>query len=382
MKHVLSNIILAYYGLALIPFTINGFFIVNPRKCMPSSSTYNNNRVLCSLNFKSSLSSLLNSNTAMSSKTGSTANMQQQQQMGNGNPNLDDDSFIQNEFQTSALQSQTIMTHHPHVLLSKGRRIVGPSHVIIYCTTLRDGTQGESVSISCDDKLKIATRLASFGVDYIEAGWPGSNPKDAEFFSRATIELSQEVQKKLVAFGSTRRKNIPTYEDGQIQALVQSGANTICIVAKAHVGQVTDILRATPQENLQMIYDSISYLIQTQQPIKIITTDGYEKRRQVFVDLEHFFDGYKLDSSYAIECCKAAVSAGATSLVLCDTNGGTSEYIYYDSYLIEKNCHLEYISLTTPCLVLLFYSALGSCCNYTNNGTTIYECNHWYTCTQ
>ncbi len=108
--------------------------------------------------------------------------------------------------------------------------------------------------------------------------------------------------------------------------MVQSCAETICIVAKAHIGQVTDILSASPQENVDMIYYSISYLVQQDQhPITMATRTTSAGKRQVFVDLEHFFDGYKLNYQYTSECCKAAVAAGATSLVLCDTNGGTSE---------------------------------------------------------
>jgi 2-isopropylmalate synthase len=188
-------------------------------------------------------------------------------------------------------------------------QIIGPTHVLIYDTTLRDGTQGESVSISCDDKLKIAMRLADFNVDYIEAGWPGSNPKDQEFFSRAQQELSQVAREKLVAFGSTRRKSCSAAEDAQIQALVDSGAPTICMVAKGHKWQVEEILRATPEENLDMIRDSVGYL----------TSLG----RRVFVDLEHYFDGHKFDKDYAMQCCQAAVDAGADAIVLCDTNGGS-----------------------------------------------------------
>jgi len=188
------------------------------------------------------------------------------------------------------------------------------SLISILCTTsfiihTKDGTQGESVSVSCDDKLKIASRLSSFQIDYIEAGWPGSNPKDAEFFHRAKTELSPLAQSKLVAFGSTRRKGIQAKDDTQIAALVESGAPTICMVAKGHLWQVTDIIRATPEENLEMIRDSVSYLVSL--------------GKQVFVDLEHFFDGYKFDKDYSLMCCEAAVDAGASGLVLCDTNGGS-----------------------------------------------------------
>ena len=174
----------------------------------------------------------------------------------------------------------------------------------------KDGTQGESVSVSCDDKLKIANKLSTtLNADFIEAGWPGSNPKDAEFFSRAQTELDPLAKSRLVAFGSTRRKGIKAEDDPQIQALVDSGAPTVCIVAKSHLWQVTDIIRASPEENLDMITDSVSYL----------TSLGI----RTFVDLEHFFDGYKHDAAYALQCCEAAASAGAKCLVLCDTNGGS-----------------------------------------------------------
>jgi 2-isopropylmalate synthase len=187
--------------------------------------------------------------------------------------------------------------------------VKGPKECLVFDTTLRDGTQGESVSASCDDKLKIATRLSSFDVDYIEAGWPGSNPKDAEFFQRAQTELPVEARSKLVAFGSSRRKNVAVEDDPQIQALVNSNVPTICMVVKAHSWQVTEILRATPEENLYMIRDSVEYLVKL--------------GRTVLVDLEHFFDGYKADPEYALACCEAAVDAGASCLVMCDTNGGT-----------------------------------------------------------
>lgn len=187
--------------------------------------------------------------------------------------------------------------------------VKGPKECLVFDTTLRDGTQGESVSASCEDKLKIATRLASFGVDYIEAGWPGSNPKDLEFFQRAKVELPENTRVRLVAFGSSRRKNIAAEDDPQIQALVDSDVPTICMVVKAHSWQVTEILRATREENLEMIKDSVAYLT------------GLGKT--VLVDLEHFFDGYKSDPEYALACCEAAADAGARCLVMCDTNGGS-----------------------------------------------------------
>jgi 2-isopropylmalate synthase len=186
---------------------------------------------------------------------------------------------------------------------------LGPKQCLIYDTTLRDGTQGESVSASVQDKIKIAERLAEFGADFIELGWPGSNPKDLECFHRAQTELSPEARSKLVAFGSSRRKNVRVEDDLQIQALVDSNVPTICLVVKCDPFQVTEILRATLEENIAMICDSVEFLV------------GLGKT--VLVDLEHFFDGYKCDPEYVETCCQAAVDAGARCLVMCDTNGGT-----------------------------------------------------------
>ncbi len=217
------------------------------------------------------------------------------------------DDWIKQDFESrsstafpSAQKSQQLLANGP---------IRGPSNVIVYDTTLRDGTQMESISVSCADKLKIAQRLSEFNVDYIEAGWPGSNPKDEEFFTRAQTELDAKTKSRLVAFGSTRRKGIQAKDDAQIQKLVDCGAPTVCIVAKAHLWQVTDIIRADPNENLDMISDSVSYL----------TSLGID----VMVDLEHYFDGFKFDKDYTLKCCDAAVKAGAKVLVMCDTNGGS-----------------------------------------------------------
>jgi len=224
-----------------------------------------------------------------------------------------DDSFILQKFENemmNTMEGKQSSDSKEYTLFQNNNRVVrGPVEVLIYDTSLRDGTQGESVSVSCDDKLKIASKLSTFNVDYIEAGWPGSNPKDAEFFSRAKMELSPMTRSKLVAFGSTRRKNKEAKDDAQIQKLVESGAGTICMVAKGHLWQVQEILCAKPEENLKMIEDSVSYLVNI--------------GKTVFVDLEHFFDGYKFDKEYSLECCKAAVDAGASGLVLCDTNGGS-----------------------------------------------------------
>ena len=211
--------------------------------------------------------------------------------------------------QKNAVEQDEILLSAELSSLSLSRSMKSTTTAIIYDTTLRDGTQMESISVSCDDKLKITKQLANFGMDYIEAGWPGSNPKDEEYFRRAQTELDASTFDKLVAFGSTRRKNITAKEDSQLQTLLDSQAPTICIVAKAHLWQVTDILRADPEENINMIYDSVNYLV--------------NQGRTVMVDLEHYFDGYNFNSEYAIKCCQAAVDGGASVLVLCDTNGGS-----------------------------------------------------------
>ena len=137
-----------------------------------------------------------------------------------------------------------------------------PDGVVVryYDTTLRDGAQGEGISLSCDDKLRIAARLSKFGADYIEAGWPGSNPKDAEFFQRAVGELSPEAWRRVVAFGSTRYKNVKVEEDKQVQMLVESNARTVTLVGKAWDLHVDQVLETTREENLGMIRDTVRYL--------------------------------------------------------------------------------------------------------------------------
>jgi len=137
---------------------------------------------------------------------------------------------------------------------STSSRSMKSTTAIIFGTTLRYGIQMESISVSCDDKLKITKQLANFGMDYIEAGWLGSNPKDEEYFRRARTKLDALTFDKLVAFGSTWRKNIAARDDVQLQTLLDSQAPTICIVAKAHLRQVTDILRADPAENINTIH--------------------------------------------------------------------------------------------------------------------------------
>jgi 2-isopropylmalate synthase len=182
-----------------------------------------------------------------------------------------------------------------------------PNQVLVYDTTLRDGTQGEGISFSVTDKLQIAEKLDQFGVDYIEGGYPGSNPRDITFF--------QEVKKlrfkhaKLAAFGSTRRAGAKASEDPQLRTLLDSGVPVLTLVGKTWTLHVNEILRTTLEENLAMIEDSIAFL----------TANG----REVIHDAEHFFDGFKADPDYALRTLAAALKGGASNLTLCDTNGGT-----------------------------------------------------------
>lgn len=176
----------------------------------------------------------------------------------------------------------------------------------LYDTTLRDGTQRAGVSLSVGDKLKVLACLDRLGVAYVEGGWPGSNPKDAEFFERAgDVQLETSV---LTAFGMTRRPGNGCDDDPNLRGLLESGARVACIVGKSSSSQVTDVIKTTLDENLAMVAESITWL----------RAHGL----RVFFDAEHFFDGYKLDPSYAIEVLRQAGAAGAEVVVLCDTNGG------------------------------------------------------------
>ncbi len=177
----------------------------------------------------------------------------------------------------------------------------------IYDTTLRDGTQGEGVSLSLEDKLRIATRLDDQGFDFIEGGYPMSNPKDSEFFRR--IQEQPLRHAKICAFGMTRRKSTTAAEDRGIKALLESGAAVITLVGKTARFQVQEVLRVSLDENVAMISDSIRYL--------------REAGREVVYDAEHFFDGWKEDPDYGMRTLRAAVEAGAGIVVLCDTNGGS-----------------------------------------------------------
>lgn len=186
--------------------------------------------------------------------------------------------------------------------------------VTVFDSTLRDGAQAEGVSFSVEDKIKIVKALDRLGLDYVEAGNPGSNPKDLEFFERIkSVELKNT---KIAAFGSTRRRGISPSEDGNLQALLGAGTDTVAIFGKSWDFHVTDIINATLQENIEMIYDTILYL--------------KENGKTVVFDAEHFFDGYKNNAEYALKTLDAAVQAGADCLCLCDTNGGAFPDEIYD----------------------------------------------------
>ncbi|MDB4645587.1 citramalate synthase, partial [Akkermansiaceae bacterium] len=174
------------------------------------------------------------------------------------------------------------------------------ARVQIYDTTLRDGTQGEGFFLSGLDKMRIAKRLDEFGVDYIEGGWPGSNPKDIEFFKAAAKETWNHA--KIAAFGSTRRANVAVEEDPQVQLLLDAGTPVITIFGKSWELQVTEVLRTTAEENQAMIRDTVRHL--------------KEAGREVVYDAEHFFDGYKDGPEHAMATLKAAVEGGADWLVL------------------------------------------------------------------
>ncbi len=177
----------------------------------------------------------------------------------------------------------------------------------VYDTTLRDGAQQEGLAFSVGDKLAIARHLDELGVGFIEGGWPGAVPKDTEFFARAKNELALEYA-QLAAFGATRRPGVQAADDPQVAALRDSGASVVTLVAKSHERHVELALRTTLEENLAMVRDTVAHL----------RAEG----RRVFLDAEHFFDGYRSNPAYAVEVLRAAAEAGADVAVLCDTNGG------------------------------------------------------------
>jgi 2-isopropylmalate synthase len=179
--------------------------------------------------------------------------------------------------------------------------------VTLYDTTLRDGTQGENITLSLADKIRVARMLDEFGMPYIEGGWPGSNPKDIEFFKAARGMTWQTA--KLAAFGSTRHRSNRPEDDPNLRELVAAETPVVTIFGKSWLLHVTEVLGATPNENLDMIADSVRFVV--------------DRGRELIYDAEHFFDGYKADRDYALSTLRAARDAGSRTLVLCDTNGGT-----------------------------------------------------------
>jgi 2-isopropylmalate synthase len=179
--------------------------------------------------------------------------------------------------------------------------------VELYDTTLRDGTQQEGISLSVEDKLAITERLDRLGIDVIEGGYAGANPKDDEYFQRVqSLDLKHA---QIAAFGNTRRANVDADSDPTLKALLDTNAPVVTLVGKSSEYQVKDVLQTSLEENLAMIADSVQYL--------------KEKGRRVFFDAEHFFDGYKMNAEYALQSLRVAFDAGAERLILCDTNGGT-----------------------------------------------------------
>jgi 2-isopropylmalate synthase len=209
-----------------------------------------------------------------------------------------------------------------------------PESVDIYDTTLRDGSQQEGLSLTVDDKLRVAEQLDHLGVQFIEGGWPGANPKDAEFFRRAAAGELRLESATLVAFGSTRKAHTPADTDPVLQNLLDARTAAVCLVAKSAQWHVTETLRTTLTEAIDMVADSVGYL------------KGHGRR--VFVDAEHFFDGYRSNAGFSLDVLRAAEDAGAEVAILCDTNGGTlpadAERIFgsvRDRVGIQLGCHFH-----------------------------------------
>ncbi len=203
--------------------------------------------------------------------------------------------------------SETIRPIPPPVSEYRPDRDRGTGRIEIYDTTLRDGAQSEGISWSVEDKFKVLKALDRLGVDFVEGGWPGANPKDVEFFQRAAGTPLEHT--RLVAFGSTRRAGIAADRDPGLKALVDAGTPWVAIFGKSWDFHVREALRTTQEENLAMITESVRFLKET--------------GRQVIYDAEHFFDGHRDAPEYAILTILAAAEAGADRIVLCDTNGGT-----------------------------------------------------------
>ena len=204
--------------------------------------------------------------------------------------------------------------------------------VQLYDTTLRDGAQQEGISFSVEDKLKITAKLDELGIDFIEGGWPGANPKDTEFFTKAQ-ELSL-THATLVAFASTSRSGCKAEEDANLQALLQAKTRVVTIVGKAWDKQVTQVLETTLEDNLSIITDSISYL--------------KSKGLRVFFDVEHFFDGYRTNPEYSLDVVTSAAKAGAECVVLCDTNGGSLPQQIAEAVKAVRDCFASLAMTSVP----------------------------------
>ncbi len=224
-----------------------------------------------------------------------------------------------------------------------------PESVDVFDTTLRDGSQQEGLSLTVDDKLRVAEQLDHLGVAYIEGGWPGANPKDDEFFARAPSELHLATS-TLVAFGSTRRANTRADKDETLRKLVEADTSAVCIVAKSWDRHVIDALRTDLDEAVAMVADSVGFLRRAD--------------KRVFLDAEHFFDGYRHNPEFALRVLRAAEEAGAETLVLCDTNGGTLPHDVAATVLevgdhtgvqIGIHCHND-----TGCAVASTLAAVGA----------------------
>ena len=189
----------------------------------------------------------------------------------------------------------------------RDKRQVTARRIVVYDTTLRDGAQGPAVSFSASDKLRIARALDGLGFDYVEGGFPGSNPKDEELFAGLLAHPLKSA--RLAAFGATRRAGGTCEDDANLNALIKSGAPVWTLVGKSDPWQVRTVLQTTATENLDMVRDSVAY--------------GVAQGREVIFDAEHFFDGFARDAEYAVEVCLVAARAGASWVVLCDTNGGS-----------------------------------------------------------
>lgn len=204
-------------------------------------------------------------------------------------------------------------TQSPVAVLVLGADMSAPQKIAIYDTTLRDGCQSEDVNLSIPDKIKIALRLDSFGIEYIEGGWPGSNPVDIGFFTE--IANYQLKHSRIAAFGSTHHPDFTAEKDPNLDALLTSGATVGTIFGKSCERHAREALRLAPERNIEIIRNSIAFLSRS--------------LSEVFFDAEHFFDGYKHNAEYALSALRAAWEAGAGVLVLCDTNGGTLPHEVY-----------------------------------------------------